>query len=125
MTSVTPTYEEIVQFYTEGKECEKLFAKDSGGDYKYLLNRKAMNYFMRTYRNNKVFIAISNLGNGKSTFLYLVENELRKEDVKVYSYVHRYDLIDQEIELICNETQKCVVIIDNYPGHMDILIWIY
>lgn len=121
LTSATPTYEEIVQFYTEGKECEKLFAKNSVGDYKYLLNRNAMNFFLRTYKNGKVFIAISNLGNGKSTFLHLVENELRKENVKVYSYVHRYDLIDQEIELICNEKQRCVVIIDNYPGHMDIL----
>ena len=110
-----------MQFYTEGKECEKLFAKNSVGDYKYLLNRNAMNFFLRTYKNGKVFIAISNLGNGKSTFLHLVENELRKENVKVYSYVHRYDLIDQEIELICNEKQRCVVIIDNYPGHMDIL----
>lgn len=121
LTSITPTYEEIVQFYTEGKECEKLFAKDTFGDYKYILNRKAMNYFLREYKNNKVFIAISNLGNGKTTFLHLVKNELRKENVKVYSYVHRYDLLDQEIEFICNENQKCVVIIDNYPGHMDIL----
>lgn len=46
---------------------------------------------------------------------------MRSEDVKVYTYVHRYDLIDQEIEHICNESKKCVVIIDNYPGHMDIL----
>lgn len=80
-----------------------------------------MNYFLRNYRSGKVFIALSNLGNGKTTFLDMVENELRKEDVKIYTYIHRYDLIDQEIEEICKESRRCVVIFDNYPGHMDIL----
>lgn len=121
LTSATPSYEDIVKFYIEGKKCEKLLSKDSSGDYKYLLNRKAMDYFWRNYRDAKVFIALSNLGNGKSVFLDMVENELRSEDVKVYTYVHRYDLIDQEIEHICNEPQKCIVVMDNYPGHMDIL----
>lgn len=121
LTGELPLYEEIVRFYTEGIECEKLFKKDAGGEYKYILNRKAMNIFLRNYRNEKVFVALSNLGNGKTVFLRMVENELRNEDVKVYTYVHRYDLIDEEIEIICNEPKRCVVIIDNYPGHMEIL----
>lgn len=121
LTSSIPSYEEIVRFYIEGKKCASLLGKVFSGEYKYLLNRKAMSYYLRNYRTTKVFIALSNLGNGKSVFLDMVENELRSEDVKVYTYVHRYDLIDQEIEHICNESKKCVVIIDNYPGHMDIL----
>lgn len=121
LTSILPNYEEIVRFYTEGKACDKIFAKDSSGEYKYILNRKAITYFLRNYRNNKVFLALSHLGNGKTVFLNMVENELRKEDVKVYTYVHRYDSIESEIEAICNESKKQVVIIDNYPGHMEIL----
>lgn len=121
LTSLFPDYEDIVRFYTEGKECDKLYAKNSSGEYKYVLDRKAMGYFLRNYKNQKVFVALSNLGNGKTVFLNLVENELRKEDVKVYTYVHRYDSIDQEIEEICNERKRCVVIMDNYPGHMEIL----
>lgn len=121
LTSVTPSYEDIVKFYIEGKKNESLLNKAPSGDYKYLLNRKAMGFFLRNYRSTKTFIALSNLGNGKSVFLDMVENELRSEDVKVYTYIHRYDLIDQEIENICKETKKCIVIIDNYPGHMDIL----
>lgn len=121
LTSLTPSYEDIVKFYVEGKRCEKLLEKDISGEYKYVLNRKAMDLFLRGYRNNKVYIALSNLGNGKTIFIDMVENELRSEDVKVFTYIHRYDLIDQEIESICEETKKCVVIIDNYPGHMDIL----
>lgn len=121
LTSLTPSYEDIVKFYVEWKRCEKLLEKDISGEYKYVLNRKAMDLFLRGYRNNKVYIALSNLGNGKTIFIDMVENELRSEDVKVFTYIHRYDLIDQEIESICEETKKCVVIIDNYPGHMDIL----
>lgn len=121
LTSMVPTYEEIVRFYTEGKDCDKLFGKNFSGEYKYILNRKAMRFFLRSYRNYKVFIALSNLGNGKTVFLNTVENELRKDDVKVFRYMHRYDFIDQEIEAICNEDKKCLVIIDNYPGHMEIL----
>lgn len=121
LTSMEPTYDDIVKFYIKGKRSESLFLKNNAGEYDYLLRRKAMNCFLRDYRTAKVFIALSNLGNGKSVFLDMVENELRKEDVKVYTYLHRYDLIDEEIESICNETKKCVVIMDNYPGHMDIL----
>lgn len=121
LSSVLPNYEEIMQFYTEGKECDNLYLKNKYGEYSYIVNRNAMAYFLRNYRNNKVFVALSNLGNGKTIFLKMVENELRKEDVKVYTYVHRYDLIDQEIEKICNERKRCLVIIDNYPGHMEIL----
>lgn len=121
LTSMLPTYEDIVEFYIEGKSSEKMFAKTPSGEYKYILARKAMNLFLTRYKSNKVFIALSNLGNGKSVFLSMIENELMKEEVKVYTYVHRYDSIDQEIEKICNENKKRVVIIDNYPGHMDIL----
>lgn len=121
LTSVPPTYEDIVKFYIEGKKTDKLFEKDFSGEYKYVLDRKAMSYFIRNYRNGKVFIALSNLGNGKSIFVDMVENELRKEDVKIYTYIHRYNSLDQEIEEICNENKRSIVIIDNYPGHMDIL----
>lgn len=121
LTSILPTYEEIVKFYIEGKKCDKLLKKDDAGEYKYVLKRKAMNLFLRNYRSGKVFIALSNLGNGKTTFLDMVENELRKEDIKIYTYIHRYDMIDQEIEEICKERKRSIVIIDNYPGHMDIL----
>ena len=95
LTSLTPSYEDIVKFYVEGKRCEKLLEKDISGEYKYVLNRKAMDLFLRGYRNNKVYIALSNLGNGKTIFIDMVENELRSEDVKVFTYIHRYDLIDQ------------------------------
>ena len=121
LSSILPKYEEIFQFYMEGKECDKLYLKNKSGEYSYIVDRKAMDLFLKNYRNNKVFIALSNLGNGKTVFLKMVENELRKEDVKVYTYVHRYNLIDQEIETICNERKRCVVIIDNYPGHLEIL----
>lgn len=118
---ISPSYEEIVKFYTEGRTSENLLEKDQTGEYKCLLYRKAMDIFLRRYKTQKVFIALSNLGNGKSTFLDMVENELRKEDVMVFTYKHRYDLIDREIEQICSENKRCVIIIDNYPGHMDIL----
>ena len=121
LTSIKPSYEEIVKFYIEGKRCQKLLIKDLSGDYMYVLNRKAMQFFMNNYKNNKVFIALSNLGNGKSVFIDMVENELRSRDIKIYKYIHRYDMIDEEIEKICNEPKRCIVIMDNYPGHMDIL----
>lgn len=121
LTTIPPSYEEIVQFYTEGKGSDRLLAKDASGCYQYILQRKALNYFLTTYKNSKVFIALSNLGNGKTIFAQMVENELRKDDTEVYTYIHRYDSLDREIEQICNSSKRCVVIIDNYPGHLDIL----
>lgn len=121
LNTITPKYEDIVKFYFQGKEIDKLLGKDNSGEYQYLLSRNAMYIFLRDYTKCKVFIALSNLGNGKSVFLKMVENELRKEEVKVFIYEHRYNQIDQEIESICNERKKCVVIIDNYPRCMDII----
>ena len=121
LTSEIPSYEEIVKFYTDGRKNEKLFAKQTTGEYKYIINRRATQLFLEKYNMYKVFVAVSYLGNGKTTFCDIVENELRKKDIKVFRYIHRYDMIDQEIELICNETKKCIVIIDNYPGHIDVL----
>lgn len=119
--SEAPSYEEIVGLYAVGFFSEKLLSKDCTGMYKYLLNRRAMDVFLANYRTQKVFIAISNLGNGKSVFLDMVINELRQEDVNVFKYTQRFQSIDEEIAAICNERKHCVVIIDNYPGHMDIL----
>lgn len=121
LTALAPSFEEIVRFYTEGIACDKLFAKDATGMYTYILQRRAMDIFLRSFRSKKVFIATSNLGNGKSVFLDMIEKELQKDDVKVFSYVHRFNTLDEEIEAICNETKKCVIIIDNYQGHLDIL----
>ena len=116
-----PRYEEIVKFYTEGKKSNNLFEKNRIGDYKYLLFRNAIDIFLRKYKSQKMFIALSGLGNGKSVFLDMVVNELRTDEIDIYVYRHRYDTIDDEIERICHKKKKSIVVIDNYTGHMDIL----
>lgn len=121
LEATVPNYETIVQLYMEGILKDDLLMKDGSGAYSYLLARNASYPFLRAYRNKKVHIAIANLGNGKSVFCKMIENELRREEVKVFTYIHRYDSLDEEIEKICEERKRCVVIIDNYPGHMDIL----
>ena len=118
---VQPRYEEIVKFYTEGKKNDNLFEKNRLGEYKHLLYRSAVNLFFRKYKTHKMFIALSNLGNGKSVFLDMVVNELRNDDIDVFVYKHRYYSVDYEIERICKLNRKCIVVIDNYPGHMDII----
>lgn len=121
LLTTNPTYEEINRIYTLGETPEKMFAKNATGEYKYLINRKAVDTALQNYLTKKILLAISDLGNGKTVFCNLFKNELRTKDIEVFTFVHRYSSLDSEISDICSRNKRVIVIIDNYHGHFDIL----
>lgn len=120
-TTIKPTYEEINRFYMIGEISEKLYVKSFSREYLYVINRKAVELASRHLFSKKILLAVSDLGGGKTVFCDILERELASSEVDVFIFRHRYNNIDDEIIDICNRKRKCVVLIDNYQGHLDIL----
>lgn len=114
------SFSELNSFYREGTYKDTLLQKNHG-DYRYILLRTAADTVVREYRNKKVFLATSDLGNGKTIFCQLVRNELRNCDVDVFFFNHQYVDCDKEIQRICSNRSHSVVIIDDYKNRMEIL----
>ena len=122
----TISYDDLFKLFFFGKYKDSLCEKEQFGkyygDYKYLVLRKNVNIITNNVYSKKVFIATSNLGNGKTVFCNLVRNELREKDVYVFTFNKRLSEIDEEIASICKIKNKlCVVIIDNYQSKLDLL----
>ena len=120
------SYDDLFKLFYFGKYKDSLCEKEQfgkyNGDYKYLVLRKAVDLIIDNIYSKKIFIATSNLGNGKTIFCNLVRNELREKDVYVFTFNKRLAEIDEEIASICKTKDKrCVVIIDNYQSKIDIL----
>jgi len=126
MTPLIPSkleFSDMVDFYYHGENKDGFFEKNGFGQYLYLINRSANDVFFQKMNTHKVFIAISNLGNGKTILCDLIRNDLRKQDIHVFTYKRDTTDIDDEIAYIClnNKKNKSVVIIDDYYKHFDIL----
>lgn len=82
------SYDDLFKLFFFGKYKDSLCEKEQFGkyygDYKYLVLRKAVDVVTKNLYSKKVFIATSNLGNGKSVFCNLVRNELRDKDIHVF-----------------------------------------
>lgn len=114
------SFSELNSFYHEGVYKDGLSQKKQG-TYQFLLLRNAVNIVLREYKNKKVFLATSDLGNGKTIFCQLVRNELRSYDVNVFLFTHEYIDCDKEIQRICNMRGRSIVIIDDYKNKLEIL----
>lgn len=116
----TISFSEINKFYREGVYNDALVQKKHG-EYQYLILRTAVDIVVKEYMNRKVFLAMSDLGNGKSIFCQLVRNELRNCNVDVFLFTHEYNDCDNEIQRICCKRGRSVVIIDDYKNKLEIL----
>lgn len=115
------SFSDINAFFTKGEFKEALLSKHYG-EYKYMVLRQAVDFVMRDYLNRKVFLAISDLGNGKTMFCQLVRNELREHEVDVFTFSHDYNSTQEEVERICsNRKRHSVVIIDDYKNSLSVL----
>ncbi len=120
LTPYSVSFSELNKFYRKGIYRDPLSQKNHG-EYEYLLLRTAVNTVVREYRNKKVFLATSDLGNGKTVFCQLVRNELRTCNVDMFLFIHQYNDYDKEIQRICSNQGHSVVIIDDYKDKMEIL----
>ena len=118
-----PEFADIVKFYYHGENKDGFFERDNFGQYIYIINRSVTDIFFHKMNTHKVFLAVSGLGNGKTVLCDLVRNELRKQDIHVFTYERDTTDIDDEISYIClnHKKNKVVVIIDDYYKHFDIL----
>ncbi len=119
----TVRLEDLSSFYYTGYIQPSVMQKDPVGDYQYVAIRDAVNIFLRERNQYKVFLAVSNLGNGKTMFCNLVRNELRSEDVHIFVFQRETVDTANEIESICNNYRKnkIVVIIDDYYKYLNVL----
>ena len=116
-------FDNLTSFYYLGSISPAILQKNWNGEYESLALRNAVNTFMRERFGHKVFLAVSNIGNGKTLFCHLIRNELRETDVDVFTLFRESVELNDEIEFICKEYSKkqIIVIIDDYYKHLNIL----
>lgn len=118
-------YEKIVAFYTIGKYEEELLQKKislgTNSKYKYMLYRNVLERFQTDLKQYNYFVVTADLGNGKSIFCELLQNELQFEDYHVFMYKKRQYAWKDEVRRIAECYKHVVVIIDDYPSVMDII----
>lgn len=116
------SFEELTNFYIRGNFIDKLTQTDRDG-YKYLVCRKAVDIVVRNIYNEnyRVFLALSDLGNGKTVFCELVRNELRSKNIHVFYFKHCYSDWQSEVQRISSFSKQSVVIIDDYKDKQFLL----
>lgn len=121
LTPTVVTFKDLNDFFKKGKFMDSLMQKKYG-NYQYMILRNAVDIVLRNFLNTKVFLALSDLGNGKTMFCHLVRNELREHEVDVFQFSHEYNDVEREIEQITiKRNRHCVVIIDDYKSKINIL----
>jgi len=116
------SFEELTNFYVRGNFIDKLSQVDRDG-YKYLVCRKAAEVVVNNIYNEdyKVYLALADLGNGKTVFCELVRNELRSKKINVFYFKHRLSDWESEVQRISNCSKPSVVIIDDYKDKLFLL----
>lgn len=115
------SFPQISSFYCRGEFVSGLMQKRHG-EYQYVIARTAANAVLRDYPNKKVFLALSDLGNGKTMFCELIRNELREHEVEVFIFNKANQHLPTEAQQIASiQKHRCVVIIDNYKNKLDVL----
>lgn len=115
------SFPQISSFYYRGEFVSSLMQKRHG-EYQYIIARTAADAVLRDYPNKKVFLALSDLGNGKTMFCELIRNELREHEVDVFIFNKANQHLSTEAQQIASmQKHRCVVIIDNYKNKLDVL----
>lgn len=115
------SFSEINNFYTNGEFTEGLLS-DNHGEYQYVIYRDRLKTLFRTYTKKKVMLLLSDLGNGKSIFCKILRDQLRQENIKVFTFVNDFQGINNEIDEICSDkTNHTFVIFDDYKSKLHIL----
>lgn len=117
-----PYSTDIYDFLMNGKFTNKLLYKERG-KYTGLVFRKEVNTIIREIENDKKVIFLhANLGNGKSTILHMVVQQLCNRSINSFWYNNENaGKLSKEIMGIANEKGKKVIIIENYFNNMNII----
>lgn len=80
----------------------------------YALNRRELELALSAIESGESLIVHSDMGNGKSIFLYQLGLLLSKAGFNVFIFQRPYQSIDEELEIITKQSEKTVILIDRY-----------
>ena len=91
-------------------------------DFPYFVNREKIQLARESINSGKRnLIVISDLGNGKTTFVQGLSFWLKKDGYNVYFFKKYYATLSRELDEICTKTEKAVIILENYGHYFEIL----
>lgn len=124
-TSTEASFTDIFELYSIGKYSPLLLECKYNGEYrdgyKYLLLRKSVETILTNLNKYRYFVVTSDLGNGKTIFCKILQNEFQYTKYPVFEFKKRQSDWKNEVKEICNEYKQGMIIIDDYPSAMDIL----
>ncbi|PTQ98277.1 SIR2-like protein [Mucilaginibacter yixingensis] len=90
--------------------------------YRYYIKREQIEDVVDYIKKGGKNILIhSDLGNGKTLFLEGLMDQLKNLDYRVYKFNKYYDTTFDEIEYLCTKVHRCILIIEKYSDHFDLL----
>lgn len=90
--------------------------------YPYYIKRKQINDIIEYINDGGRNILLhSDLGNGKTLMVQGIANELTRIGYEVYFFKKVYTNTNEEIESLCRNKPKSLIIIENYSNNLDLL----
>ena len=91
-------------------------------EFQYIVDRDKTKIAVEAIKNGcRDLLILSDLGNGKTIFVQSMKFHLKSEGYEVFEFSKYYDSLDNEVEQICTNTDKAVIILENFSQHFDLL----
>lgn len=117
-TSKSASMGERFSFLFNGDYCDSLFSKtQEDGKFDAIVYRKKINDIKDSFitGNKKCCFIHSDLGNGKTTAVQILQRELFESRFDIYEFKNAYEAYYvHDIKQICESSQKSVVIVEDY-----------
>ncbi len=114
-----PNDQDVLKYYKVGKKVNELYCdKDNG--YQAVVKRSEVDKIINEVKSGTEAIFIhSDIGNGKTEVIDQICYHLSSQ-YSIYRLINNNEKITKEIELICEGTDKKIVIIENFFNYYDI-----
>ena len=91
----------------------------------FLISRYKINKALEKISNNQILIILGDIGNGKTIFLKQLATKLAENET-VFILNEKIDslIAKRDIDKIIKNNKQCVVIIDSYTNHIDLIDYI-
>ena len=111
---------DVLKFLTEGEfdSTSVYYSTISPIDYKYCIHRTKLSRVCDAIENKetKNYLIHASLGNGKSVFIDALSSLLTARGYKIYHYLRFMASFASELEAICKESDKTIMVFENYSS---------
>ena len=115
-----PDDKSVLSYYLTGKRTDGLYFLDSSNEYKAIVKRYCVDNILSDIQNGTKLIFIhSDIGNGKSEAIEQICRELPDSYQKLL-LTDNNEKITSEIESICKDSKKSIIIIENFFDYYDV-----